>query len=131
MLTKESQENAEYQTTTYKSRHKGMKQRKDSTNTQTTESEASDLEHENIDKGTDVKNATELGLKLYTTQEKGWPLKYFTVEKLVTGLKNKTYKYTYENKNYTDEEVLQMIQAGDLKLKSCWSTIGIDQFREI
>ncbi len=53
------------------------------------------------------------------------------MEKLVTGLKNKTYKYTYENKNYTNEEVLQMTQAGDLKLRSCWKPIGSDKFRKI
>ncbi len=79
ILTKESQENAEQQTTSRTSRNKGKKQRKDPTNTQTTESEASDFEQENIDNDADVMNATDLGLKLYTTQEKSWPLKEFTV----------------------------------------------------
>ncbi len=68
IFTTETQGSAQYQTTTHKSRNRGKKQRKDSTNTQTTESEASDLEHENIDKGTDVKDATDFGLKLYTAQ---------------------------------------------------------------
>ncbi len=53
------------------------------------------------------------------------------MESLVTGLRKNTYKYTYDNKNYNEEEVLQMILTGNVKLRNCWNTVENDQFRKI
>ncbi len=132
VLTTETQKESEEQTVKQKPRIRNRKSRKDS-NSKQTESETSDAENENAPKGidSDIKTAKEVGLNLYTPQERGWPEKEFTVESLVTGLRKNTYKYTNDNKNYNDEEVLQMILTGNVKLKNCWNTAENDQFRKI
>ncbi len=132
VMPTEIQQEPEEQSVKQKLRIRSRKPRKDSTSKQT-ESETSDVDNENTAKGTDsvTKTAKEVGLNLYTPQERGWPEKEFTVESLVTGLRKNTYKYTYDNKNYNEEEVLQMILTGNIKLRNCWHTVENDQFRKI
>ena len=76
--------------------------------------------------------AKDIGLKFYTTKERGWPQTIrFTIKDLIDGTINNTYKFSYENKNYSEEEIFQAVQDGQIILKDCWVTVDKDVFRKI
>ncbi len=74
---------------------------------------------------------SEIGLKFYTTQEKGCPQDNFTVDDLLQGIKHNKYKWTYDNVIYTEEQILEGIKDGSIKLKDCWNNYDKDLFRKI
>jgi len=77
------------------------------------------------------REAKEIGLQLYTIKERGWPKNNFSTEDLLNCIQHNTYKWTYININYTEDQVLQLIKKGSIKLKDCWNTIDKDAFRKI
>ncbi len=77
------------------------------------------------------KEAKEIGLQFYTTEEKGWPQKNFTIETLITGIQNNKFKFTYTDNKFTEEQVLNMIKGGEFLLRECWNQVEKDTFRKI
>ena len=77
-----------------------------------------------------VWKAKDIGLKLYTTKERGWP-QNFGYNDLKEGLQNNSYKWTYEDINYSEEQVLYAVVEGNIKLKECWHVVDNDIFRKI
>ncbi len=77
------------------------------------------------------KKDKEIGLQVFTPESRGWPRKNFTLEELVRGFNNQTYKYTYTDSKYTEEQVMDMIRNGDITMHTCWNIVGSDAFRKI
>ena len=76
--------------------------------------------------------AKDIGLKLFTTEEKGWPQKtHFGYKDLKDGLVNKTYKWTFDDTNYSEEEVFEAIVEGNIRLIDCWHAIDKGIFRKL
>ncbi len=77
------------------------------------------------------KEDKDIGLKIYTSESRGWLKKNFTFEELIQGINNHSYKYTYTDNTYTDELVLNVIGNGNITLHTCWNIVGNDNFRKI
>ena len=71
-----------------------------------------------------------MGLQFYTIKSKVWP-NNFSTEELVKGIQNKTDKYTYTNKDYSEDQILKSVKDGSIKLKNCWFSVEHDEFRRI
>ena len=80
----------------------------------------------------EVWNAQDIGLKLYTSKERGWPQgKTFGNKDLEDGFKNNIYKWTYDDNTYTEEEIFTAVVQGNIRLKNCWMAVDKDIFRKI
>ncbi|MFV0503604.1 MAG: hypothetical protein ACK5LT_06510, partial [Lachnospirales bacterium] len=44
---------------------------------------------------------------------------------------NNTYKWTYEDNTYPEEQVLDAIVEGNIRLKECWLAVDNDIFSRI
>ncbi len=100
------------------------KSRRRSLSRQKVQSDISDAEQEKLVTEKDVVEAKDLGLKLYTTNEKGCPKENFTV-------RDNKYKFTYEDNMLDDEEIYNLILSNKIILKGCWNKIEIDEYRKI
>ena len=69
-------------------------------------------------------------MQIYATLENRWPTKDFTYHKL-SDLGQIKYKYTYENTNYTGEQILKAIKDGHVNLKNCWKILEVDTYRKL
>lgn len=74
-------------------------------------------------------DSNELGLKFFTSNNKGWP-NNFTRDDLLNGITHNIYKWTYENTRYS-EQILQLTEKGEIALKGCLHTIDKDLYRKI
>ena len=89
------------------------------------EQELGDMEEELL-----TIKAKDIGLEIYTPEDKGWP-ENFTHQDLVNGLHNNRFKYTYKDERYKENEIIEMIAKGKIDLHHCWNIIGRDMFRKI
>ena len=71
-------------------------------------------------------------MKLFTNKERGWPKqKLFGYKDLKEGLQNDIYKWTYEDKTYSEDIVFNAIVEGKIRLYDCWFSVDKDVFRKI
>ena len=87
-------------------------------------SEAKDPKQEREE---DVVDWKDLGLKLYTTKEMGWPVENYTVKDLVSDLRSDIYKFTLEEERLNEDDIYKMILAYTIILKGCWNTVNNDE----
>ena len=85
----------------------------------------------NMEEQIQPKEAKDIGLKLFTTNDRGWPRTNFTRVDLINGIYKKIYKWTFEDANYTDNHILKLITEGSIKLNDCWYVVEDDIFRKI
>ncbi len=106
---------------------------KRSKHTEIIEAAATVSETEEMEEEVLMKDSTELGLIIYTSEEIGWPKdnQRFTHEDLVRHLRKNRYKYTYTNPKYTEDEILEMLRSGRIRFSKCWTIVGNDNFRKI
>lgn len=92
---------------------------------------AKDKEIQSMEEEILPKEASDIGLTIYTPKERGWPQERFTFEELINGINSNKYKYIYTDSRYTEEEVLNMIKHDRIMLKHCWTIAENDNFRKI
>ncbi len=68
-----------------------------------------DSELESMEKEILCKDAREIGLKIFTSKERGWPSDRFTTTDLLQGTEHNRYKWSYKDAKYSEEEILEMI----------------------
>ncbi len=74
--------------------------------------------------------ASELGLKCFTSKNNGWP-KNFTTEDLVKLVRNNKTKWQYTNNKYSKEQILKKTQKGEINLSKCCYAVEPDEYRKI
>ena len=115
-ITPEQQTETSTQTPTIKARQ-DIKERRDSIGKGSVREGATNTACEAEEMGK-LWKAKDIRLKLYTTKERGWP-QNFGYNDLKEGLQNNSYKWTYEDINYSEEQVLYAVVEGNIKLKEC------------
>lgn len=60
--------------------------------------------------------SSDLDLTIITSSTKGWPKDNLTLRTLKQGIEKGTYKWTYANNNYTQEDVYEMLMNGQVEL---------------
>lgn len=95
-----------------------------------TRSKSESKTHEEEDKLPDLIPAEALGIQLISKKSKGWPPN-LSLEEIVTGLENQTYKCTHTKEDIPDEMVYKMIANNEIRLKSCWSVIEDSSFSTV
>ena len=90
-----------------------------------------DRELEEMEQEIQPKDSKEIGLQIFTTDERGWPTENFTIDDLITGINHNIYKYTFTDNRFSEEQVMKLIKNSDMSLRSCWNMIGKDVFRKI
>jgi len=73
----------------------------------------------------------DIGLQIFTSQDKGWPTGNFTVTDLMHGIENKEFKWTYGEQTISADDVLNMIKNSTVDLKGCWRVVDRGTFRKI
>lgn len=73
------------------------------------------------------------GLKIYTKETTGWPVKNeFTRKDLVDGLKGRKYKFTFSKNELSEEEIIKMIENKVMEITSqCFSIVENSIFAKI
>lgn len=61
-----------------------------------------------------------LGIQLISKKSRGWPAN-LSMEEIVTGLEEGTYKWFHTKEDIPDEIIYKMIVNNEIRLKSCWS----------
>ena len=56
---------------------------------------------------------------------------HFGYKDLKEGLETHKYKWTYEDKTYTEEEIFDAIVEGNIRLIDCWHAIDKGIFRKL
>lgn len=56
------------------------------------------------------KPGKDIGLKIFTSQDRGWPTGNFTVSDLLQDTDNKLFKWTFEDRSISEDEVILMIK---------------------
>lgn len=68
-------------------------------------------------------SGTDSGLNFLTKESEGWPHRTFTIKELSRGLLTGKYKWTYNNANYREGEIITLISNKDIDFKNCWRTV--------
>ena len=89
--------------------------------------DTSEAKHPKQVREEDVVDCKDLGLKLYTTKEMGWPVGNYTVKDLVSDLRSDIYKFTLEEERLNEDDIYKMILAYTIILKGCWNTVNNDE----
>ena len=96
-----------------------------------TESDMSDAEYREHENAEETIEAKAIDLQLYTTEEKKWPAKTFTLKSLVNDLQSNKYKFTYKDSRLTKEQIYDMLLNNKIILRGCWNEIKGDELRKI
>lgn len=99
--------------------------------TETAQAQATDGEIKRMEEELFPTEAADIDLQFFTTEEKGWPQRNFSLDDLIKGIYQSKYKYTYADIRYTEEDVLDFIKNGEIKLSKCWNSVGKDTYRKI
>lgn len=76
-------------------------------------------------------HSKDLGLTIYTPDDKGWPQGLFTHSELINGITRGRYTYTHTNKSITEDLLLSLLKNNKIILKDYWQMVDKDQFRRI
>lgn len=63
-------------------------------------------------------SAKDVGLRIYTSKSEGWPKVGFIKNRLLRGLKEKSYKITYTDRT-KEEEIIIMIDQNQIDVTNC------------
>lgn len=68
----------------------------------------------------------DIGLQIFTSQDRGWPTGNFTVSDLLQDTDNKLFKWTFEDRSISEDEVILMIKKlhnrSERMLESQWKS---------
>lgn len=64
--------------------------------------------------------SADIGLKIYTAESQGWPESKITKEKLIKGIEDNIYKWTYTNNALKEDEVWRKIVFNQIETEDCY-----------
>lgn len=140
---KDKNENAIEQATTSITKTKeekkiAEKERSKATKTKTSKTSTKEKEEteEELDSSTETMPDLEqvpaeaLGLQLVTKKSSGWPTN-LTIQEIIKGIENNTYKWTYTNKEIPEEIMYKMLKNNEIILKNCWGHVDDSSFKKM
>ena len=74
---------------------------------------------------------TDIGLIITASEKTGFPKGKFNTDKLTEGINKNIYKWTYSNKDLSEELVYNQLCNNEIDLKSCWRLTDNGTFRKI
>lgn len=72
----------------------------------------------------------DIGLTIYTSKSKGWPEFPMRKQALLKGMDDKVIKWTYNDPNIREKEIMEKIVFGQIDLSDCFQIIEDDMFRK-
>lgn len=75
--------------------------------------------------------AKNIGLQFFTSRDRGWPERNFTVKDLIQGMRQNKFKWTYNESKFSEEKIMDMIIKEEIDLNNCWNIVEKDNFRKI
>lgn len=73
----------------------------------------------------------DLGLEIFSKQSEGFPQENFSLKALTKGMLKGTYKWTYSNGRYTEDEILKHLNNNEISLRDCWRIVEDQKFKKI